>query len=73
MDKEKLVREFIEEYRKKLSDARISLNKKQLIEIREKYLTGKYTQKQLMYEYDVSRSVISNVINFKGVYTDIIV
>jgi len=41
---------------------------KQAIEIREKFYTGKYKQRELAKEYDCSNSVISNVINYKGVY-----
>ena len=41
---------------------------KQASEIREKYSTGKYKQIELAEEYSTVVSVISNIINFKGVY-----
>lgn len=59
---------FSKEYRKKLSDAKIKFNSEQILEIREKYSTEKYTQTELAKEYEVSLSVINKLVNFKGVY-----
>ena len=43
-------------------------DKKQLTEIRNKYMTRGYTQKQLAVEYFVGTSTINNIVNFKGGY-----
>ena len=37
----------------------------QVLEIRSKYATGKYTQKQLAKEYNVARTIINRIINRK--------
>lgn len=41
------------------------LTDKTVLEIRQKYASGKYTQKQLAQEYGVAKSRISDVINRK--------
>lgn len=57
-----------EETKQKMRDSRIKFTQAQAIEIREKYFTGNYTQTELAKEYFTSRSIISNVINFKRSY-----
>lgn len=61
-----------EETRKRISEIQIKLTQEQVIEIREKYATGKYKQTQLAKEYLVSDPTISHVVNFKGVYAKIV-
>lgn len=47
----------------KEQDRRIKLTDKQRIEIKEKYATGFYSQRQLSSEYHVSRRLISFVLD----------
>ena len=61
-------RRHSEETKQKMSMKRKGLNDDQVSEIRRKYSTGKYTQKDLAEEYLVSGCVISNVINYKHAY-----
>ena len=57
-----------EEHRKNIAKVQIKLNELQVIEIREKYSTGKFTYKQLAIEYFVGTTTITRVLNFQGVY-----
>lgn len=43
----------------------------QAAEIREKYATEEYTQKQLAKEYFVNHATINNVVNYKHAYKNI--
>jgi len=51
---------------------KVKLSDQQLIEIREKYSTGNYSQRKLAKEYFVSQPTIERIINFKNAYENII-
>jgi len=57
-----------EETKKKMSDTHRKLSDEQVNEIREKYATGKYKQRELVEEYLIGATAINNIINFKGAY-----
>lgn len=52
--------------------SRIKLNLYQIKEIRDKYITGEYSQRKLAKEYSVSQSIIGRIINKKGFYNKLI-
>ena len=60
------------EYKKHLDEIHMQnikiTDQKQLLEIRNKYATGKYTQKKLAVEYLVCAATICDIVNFKGGY-----
>jgi len=58
--------------RKKLSDANRRFSKEEAEEIRNKYATGSYTQKQLQKEYDTSIKTMLRIVNCQGVYANIL-
>lgn len=64
---------FSEKTRLKMSKTRKKLNSTQTKEIRNKYATGSYYQKDLAEEYLVCLRTISDIINFKGVYDEQII
>ena len=47
------------------------INEEQRIEIREKYITGNYTQSELGREYNVTGTTISDVINYRGIHASL--
>jgi len=55
-----------EEHKNKISKSHEKLTEIQVEEIREKYASGKYTQRKLGEEYGVSGPTIGNVIRFKS-------
>ena len=58
-----------EERKLKIGKANMKFDSKEVvIDIRNKYNSGNYTQKQLGEEYSVEQATISNIINFKGAY-----
>ena len=60
-----------EEQKQKLSEVNVKFTAQQVIEIREKYATGKHTQIDLAKEYECTQKTISYIINFRGVYKKI--
>ena len=46
-------------------NGRVKLTEEQVIQIRQKYISRKYTQKQLAKEYGVSQFAICNITNYK--------
>ena len=56
------------EHIQKRIENQIKLTQEQAIEIREKYFTGNYEQKNLAKEYFTSESTISKVVNYKSPY-----
>lgn len=56
------------EFRKLTSERQIKFTESEVNEIREKYATGKYFQKDLAKEYSVSKSLIGCVVGFRGAY-----
>lgn len=61
-------KKLTDEQKKHIGEVQIKFNKSQVNEIREKYSTGKYTQRELAKEYLVGTTTINKVIKFKGVY-----
>lgn len=55
----------------KRTRSRIRLNENQIKKIREKYMTGEYTHRQLAKEYSVSQTMIKRIINREGIYNKI--
>lgn len=49
---------------------KVKLTDEQVIEIRQKYTTGKYSLHKLSKEYPVSRETIKSVVSFRGAYDE---
>ena len=56
------------ETKHKMSEAKIKLSNEQIIKIREKYLTGEFTYKKLANIYEVSKTTINSILNYKNAY-----
>jgi len=56
------------ETKDKISKSAIKLNNEQIIEIREKYISGDYTYEQLANEYNVGHTTIGRIIKFNDTY-----
>jgi len=54
-------------------NGRKEFNSKQLVEIRNKYTNDNCTEMELAEEYEVSKTVINNIVNFKRIYGYIVV
>jgi len=65
-------RKKTEEEIKKHIDSSRKLTDEQVIEIRNKYSMGNYTLTKLAEEYFVSYSVVQKIVNFTGLYKNII-
>ncbi|HEY5563426.1 MAG TPA: NUMOD3 domain-containing DNA-binding protein [Clostridiaceae bacterium] len=57
-----------EERKRKISESNKKITDDQVIEIREKYKSGTYTQRELADEYSTTKPLIGRIINYKGAY-----